>query len=80
MYYLQETLGHDDRDLRAFVVGGRVLQLVVSLCDDWGVDQSGTGKSVWARLPVPASWPHAAACGCAAGELRLSSGRTVAPR
>ena len=28
VYYLQETLDHDDRDLRAFVVGGRVLAAI----------------------------------------------------
>src|SRR5215207_4995390 len=28
VYYLQETLAHDDRDLRAFVVGGRVLAAI----------------------------------------------------
>jgi hypothetical protein len=39
------------------VVGGRGLQLVVSLAAEWGVDKSASGKSVWARLPVPPGWP-----------------------
>ena len=44
----------DDRDPRldvgaaGSVVGGRGMQLVVSLAGDWGVDLSGHGKSVWA--------------------------------
>ena len=75
----------DDRDPRldvgdaGSVVGGRGLQLVVALAAEWGVDTSGPGKSVWARLPVPPGWPPAADCPCATGSTRLSSGRSVAP-
>lgn len=74
----------DDRDPRldvgvsGSVVGGRGLQLVASLAAEWGVDTAGPGKSVWARLPVPSGWPTAASCACAAGSIRLASGRTVA--
>lgn len=73
----------DDRDplldmgAAGSVVGGRGLHLVVSLAAEWGVDSSHSGKSVWARLPVP-GWPPADHCSCAAGNIRLSSGRVVA--
>jgi hypothetical protein len=74
----------DDRDPRldvgaaGSVVGGRGLQLVVSLAGAWGVDPSVAGKSVWARLPVPPGWPPATDCPCATGSTRLASGRVVA--
>lgn len=74
----------DDRDPRlnvgaaGSVVGGRGMQLVVSLAWDWGVDLPGHGKSVWARLPLPPRWSEATSCGCAAGSTTLASGRTVA--
>ena len=61
----------DDRDPRldvgaaGSVVGGRGMQLVVSLAGDWGVDRSGHGKSVWARLPLPPRWSEATGCSCA---------------
>ena len=35
MYYLQETLPHDGRDLRAFVVGGRVLAAIERVGSGW---------------------------------------------
>src|SRR5687768_8373552 len=35
VYYLQETLDHDDRDLRAFVVGGRVLAAIERQGSGW---------------------------------------------
>jgi RimK family alpha-L-glutamate ligase len=35
VYYLQETLGHDDRDVRAFVVGGRVLAAIERHGSGW---------------------------------------------
>jgi RimK family alpha-L-glutamate ligase len=35
VYYLQETLPHDGRDLRAFVVGGRVLAAIQRLGSGW---------------------------------------------
>jgi len=35
VYYLQETLAHDDRDLRAFVVGGRVLAAIERHGSGW---------------------------------------------
>ena len=35
VYYLQETIAHDGRDLRAFVLGGRVLAAMERISDDW---------------------------------------------
>src|SRR6185312_6072716 len=35
VYYLQETLPHDGRDLRAFVVGGRVLAAIERVGAGW---------------------------------------------
>jgi RimK family alpha-L-glutamate ligase len=35
VYYLQETLDHDDRDVRAFVVGGRVLAAIERQGSGW---------------------------------------------
>ncbi len=31
-------------------IGGRGLHLVEAFCDDWGVREERTGKTVWARL------------------------------
>src|SRR6185312_1289102 len=35
VYYLQETLAHDGRDLRALVVGGRVLAAIERIGTGW---------------------------------------------
>ena len=35
--------------------GGRGLQLLESLSDDWGVEREADGKSVWFRLRQPAA-------------------------
>ena len=35
VYYLQETIPHDGRDIRAFVLGGRVLAAMERISDDW---------------------------------------------
>src|SRR6201999_4475296 len=35
VYYLQETLPHDGRDLRALVVGGRVLAAIERVATGW---------------------------------------------
>jgi anti-sigma regulatory factor (Ser/Thr protein kinase) len=37
-----------DRD----AVGGRGLQIVAALADDWGYEPVGHGKRVWASLPI----------------------------
>lgn len=73
----------DDRDPRLHVgeagsiVGGRGLELVASLADDWGVTRTDDGKAVWARLPGPHGWPPAASCPCLTGSIKLASGRPV---
>lgn len=33
--------------------GGFGMQVVDRLCDAWGTEQAGTGKRVWASLPLP---------------------------
>lgn len=72
----------EDRDLRLHVgpagavAGGRGLQLVAALCDEWGVVGTGTGKVVWGRRSAPEDWWDAAACDCAGNprSVRLASG------
>ncbi|MGN6331368.1 MAG: ATP-binding protein [Motilibacteraceae bacterium] len=59
--------------------GGRGLQLVDALADEWGVASLATGKQVWFRLEVP-GWLHAAHCVCQGDDVdavRLASGRQV---
>jgi anti-sigma regulatory factor (Ser/Thr protein kinase) len=34
-------------------LGGRGLLLVAAVADEWGTRPAGTGKIVWARLPMP---------------------------
>jgi len=34
-------------------IGGRGLRIVDAMSDDWGVEQGGSGKRVWAHVPVP---------------------------
>jgi anti-sigma regulatory factor (Ser/Thr protein kinase) len=43
-------------------VGGRGIALVERLSEQWGQSDDGTGKTVWARLAVPAG--SALAVGC----------------
>jgi RimK family alpha-L-glutamate ligase len=35
VYYLQETVAHNGRDIRAFVLGGRVVAAMQRLAEDW---------------------------------------------
>jgi RimK family alpha-L-glutamate ligase len=35
VYYLQETIPHPGRDLRAFIVGGRVVAAMARVADGW---------------------------------------------
>jgi anti-sigma regulatory factor (Ser/Thr protein kinase) len=60
--------------------GGRGLQLVDRIADEWGVSREGAAKHVWFRLPVAGSWEHGKGCPC--GEpsddaQRTGSGRSV---
>jgi serine phosphatase RsbU (regulator of sigma subunit)/anti-sigma regulatory factor (Ser/Thr protein kinase) len=34
--------------------GGRGLQLIAALCDQWGTRQMNTGKVIWTKQPLPA--------------------------
>jgi len=51
VYYLQRTIEHDGRDVRAFVVGGRVLGAIERRSRGWrtNISRGGTAQSV--RLP-----------------------------
>lgn len=58
--------------------GGRGLQLVDLVSDDWGIVELPEGKQVWFRLDVGADWPHRTSCPCGGEDLervRLESGR-----
>ena len=59
VYYLQETLPHDGRDLRALVVGGRVLAAIERVGSGWranlarGARGAGHAAERRAGAPVP---------------------------
>ena len=58
--------------------GGRGLQLVELVSDEWGVAVMPEGKQVWFRIGVDEDWPHRTDCPCAGEDLervRLQSGR-----
>jgi anti-sigma regulatory factor (Ser/Thr protein kinase) len=58
--------------------GGRGLQMVDQVADEWGVATLADGKQVWFRLSVDEAWPHLADCPCGGDDLervRLESGR-----
>ncbi len=58
--------------------GGRGLQLVELVSDEWGVAVMPEGKQVWFRIGVDETWPHLTDCPCAGEDLdrvRLQSGR-----
>ena len=61
------------------VEGGRGLQLLEALSQEWGVTVLQHGKQVWFTLPVP-GWPSAGDCVCRGSQLDsivLGSGRQV---
>ncbi|MFQ6054011.1 MAG: RimK family alpha-L-glutamate ligase, partial [Candidatus Bathyarchaeia archaeon] len=41
VYYLQEFIPHGNRDIRAFVVGGRVVSSMLRVAEDWKTNISG---------------------------------------
>jgi RimK family alpha-L-glutamate ligase len=45
VYYLQETLAHDGRDVRAFVVGGRVLAAIERVGAGWRANLARGAKA-----------------------------------
>ena len=62
VYYLQRTIEHGGRDIRAFVVGGRVLAAIERRSDGWrtNISRGGTARPVtlseaWAGLAVRAA-------------------------
>ena len=62
VYYLQRTVDHDGRDIRAFVVGGRVLAAVERRSEGWRTNLSRGGRAqpvelseAWSALAVRAA-------------------------
>jgi len=62
VYYLQRTIEHGGRDIRAFVVGGRVLAAIERRSDGWrtNISRGGTARpatlsEAWAGLAVRAA-------------------------
>jgi RimK family alpha-L-glutamate ligase len=62
VYYLQRAIEHDGRDIRAFVVGGRVLTAIERRSDGWrtNLSRGGTARPVelseaWAGMAVRAA-------------------------
>ena len=54
VYYLQRTVDHDGRDIRAFVVGGRVLAAVERRSEGWRTNLSRGGRAQ--ALELPEAW------------------------
>jgi RimK family alpha-L-glutamate ligase len=52
VYYLQEALPHDGRDLRAFVVGGRVLAAIERTASGWRANLARGARARAAELSV----------------------------
>jgi RimK family alpha-L-glutamate ligase/uncharacterized protein (TIGR02118 family) len=62
VYYLQRTIEHEGRDIRAFVVGGRVLAAIERRSEGWrtNLSRGGTARPVqlseaWSALAVRAA-------------------------
>jgi RimK family alpha-L-glutamate ligase len=62
VYYLQRTIDHEGRDVRAFVVGGRVLAAIERRSDGWrtNLSRGGTARPLqlseeWSSLAVRAA-------------------------
>jgi RimK family alpha-L-glutamate ligase len=51
VYYLQRTIDHGGRDIRAFVVGGRVLAAIERSSHDWRTNISRGGQARPVELP-----------------------------
>jgi RimK family alpha-L-glutamate ligase len=54
VYYLQRAIEHDGRDIRAFVVGGRVLGAIERRSEGWRTNlaRGGAARSLW----LPEEW------------------------
>ena len=62
VFYVQRFVPHEGRDVRAFVVGGRVLGAIERAADDWrtNVSRGGTATAItlpgtWAELAIRAA-------------------------
>jgi RimK family alpha-L-glutamate ligase len=53
VYYLQRAIEHEGRDLRAFVIGGRVLAAIERRSDGWRTNLSRGGTACAVRLTEP---------------------------
>lgn len=51
VYYLQQAIDHEGRDIRAFVIGGRVLAAIERRSDGWRTNLSRGGTAQAVRLP-----------------------------
>lgn len=54
VYYIQRFIPHGGRDIRAFVVGDRVLAAIERTADGWRTNFSRGGKT--APITLPAAW------------------------
>lgn len=50
VYYLQETIPHNGSDIRAFVIGGRVVAAMERVSDDWRTNVARGGQARACRL------------------------------
>jgi RimK family alpha-L-glutamate ligase len=64
VYYLQRTVDHEGRDIRAFVVGGRVLAAVERRSEGWRTNLSRGGRAT--PLALPEAWSELAVRAAAA--------------
>ena len=74
----ETALATNDANDAEIAEGGRGMELVDVIADEWGVAVLGAGKQVWFRLSVAESWAHRTACPCHGEDLqrtRLASGR-----
>jgi RimK family alpha-L-glutamate ligase len=62
VFYLQRMIDHDGRDIRAFVVGGRVLAAIERRSDGWrtNLSRGGTARAIqlpdtWSAMAVRAA-------------------------
>jgi RimK family alpha-L-glutamate ligase len=54
VYYLQRTVDHEGRDIRVFVVGGRVLAAVERKSEGWRTNLSRGGRAT--PIDLPEAW------------------------
>ncbi len=54
VFYLQKAIDHEGRDIRVFVVGGRVLGAIERRADGWRTNLARGGSA--RSLPLPADW------------------------